>query len=101
MTALDELIKDYKEQYLPFGKISVLSLKDLRSNPLYLQLFSEAVPAGVTIEREQTLHFLSKVTPKIFLEIEGDKDQSNIGLVKNLSKKIIKDLRNSAIVLKK
>jgi len=101
MTGFEELVKDYKEQFLPYGKIDLLPIKKLRTNPLYLQLFANTEPSSVVVEKENSLCYLSKVTSKYFLEMEGDTDQANIGLLKNLSKKIINDLRNSAIILNK
>lgn len=101
MTAFEELVKDYKEQFLPYGKVELLSLKDLRGNPLYLQLFANTEPSGIMIEKEQSICYLSKVTSRVYLELEADGDQANVGLLKNLSKKIMADLRNSAIILNK
>jgi len=101
MSSFVELAKKYQDLLFPSGKISLYTVDDLRDNPLYIQLFANTQPKNIVVEKNDTVSLLSKVTAEFFIELEGDTTKTNINLLKNLSKRIITEMRKSAVTINK
>ncbi|MFK7901070.1 MAG: hypothetical protein AB8B61_09980 [Cyclobacteriaceae bacterium] len=97
MEKFNNLLTKYKDTFLPKGNIKLLNEDEVRSIPLYVQLLSNGVPNSILIETSDSIRILLKVTRQLFLEIDGKKDHTNLAVLKNLSGKIVEDLRSNAI----
>ncbi len=101
MPRFKELAQEYQSSFFPSGKVTLLTLEELRENPLYVQLFTNTQPKNVVVEKIDTVSLLSKVNKEIFIELVGDSSKTNIGLLKNLSKRIILEMRKSSFSISK
>jgi len=101
MPRFKELAQEYQSTFFPSGKVTLLTLEELRENPLYIQVFANTQPKNVVVEKSDTVSLLSKVNKEIFIELIGDNTKTNVGLLKNLSKRMISEMRKSSFAINK
>lgn len=89
-----ELTKKAEVQHLPYGDVELFDEENLPVN--FLVDVSKNV-SQVTIEKEDELILISKIAPKVFLQLKGKKSYYNIGIMKNVMSKMYNELRSNAI----
>lgn len=93
----EEITQEYKSLYLPDGRCELIETDNL-SNKVYTTLLKLSSSAtSLTFQMNERTFLVSKITPLLHLEISAGVDSYNIGILKNVSKKLTEELRNKSL----
>lgn len=87
----------YNAQYLPEGKCELVESKYFQDK-IYSKLFDLASNTEqMILEQGEKTYLISRITPTVYLEIVANRKAYNIGILKNVSKKLTEELRKNPL----
>lgn len=84
-------------QHFPNGKCELVEEDEFKERQ-FASLFNLThTTKQMVIEYEKELLLATKIAPKLYLQISAKKKDYNLGILKNLSKKLTEELRNNSM----
>ncbi|WP_258103966.1 hypothetical protein [Marinoscillum sp. MHG1-6] len=92
-----EILDTLQAQHLPSGNVELVEEDEFNDHPFLSGLpFLKSI-SELQLESEDKYYVITKITDKLFLSISEVKASSNIGILKNISKRISNEIRTAAI----
>lgn len=94
LSEFKNLIEELKLLHLPDGDVEIFDIDTVEVNP-FLQISNNI--SHLTIEKSNHFILVSKITPKVYLQLKAEKAFYNVGILKNILLKISNELRSNAV----
>lgn len=95
------LLKEMKTRYIPDGYIELFNINEVGSNHFLngVPLFESS--KVIHMETKDNHHLFYKIKSELFLQVSSSKAESNLGILKTLSKKIADEVKDSTMKIYK
>lgn len=96
--ALKNIVNEIQTQYFPEGSIELLDHDELSKEPLssFLLQYPEGI-TKMTIEDDRRIMVWSQVTFSLYVRVSMAPGTYNRGILNNVTKRILSEIRNNAI----
>lgn len=92
-----QALNEYQQNYLPDGVIELLEGDEINAHPLLKGLPHLTSSNTLHFIQKEDHHLFRRITPSLFLHIAANKANYNLGILKNIAKRISDEIRNKAI----
>ncbi len=89
---INAFFKEFATQYIPGGYIELFDPQKITKEHMFYGVPTELNCETVEMETKDKHYLFRKISDKSFLQISAEKRTYNAGILKSISKKVVKEL---------